>query len=73
MNFVRNLFRIKLLNLTLVGRKPISSAGGYHRQSNTMNVIPIAALSDNYMYLIVDQASGECAAVDPVEPGKVYR
>jgi hypothetical protein len=36
-----------------------------------MNVIPIPALSDNYMYLIVDEASQECAAVDPVEPNKV--
>lgn len=36
-----------------------------------MNVIPIEALSDNYMYLIVDEATKECAAVDPVEPHKV--
>lgn len=36
-----------------------------------MNVIPIEALSDNYMYLIVDKATKECAAVDPVEPNKV--
>lgn len=36
-----------------------------------MNVIPIEALSDNYMYLIVDEATKECAAVDPVEPPKV--
>lgn len=36
-----------------------------------MNVIPIEALSDNYMYLIVDEATKECAVVDPVEPPKV--
>jgi hydroxyacylglutathione hydrolase len=36
-----------------------------------MNVIPIEALSDNYMYLIVDEATKECAAVDPVEPKKI--
>ena len=36
-----------------------------------MNIIPIEALQDNYMYLIVDEATKECAAVDPVEPLKV--
>ena len=36
-----------------------------------MNVVPIEALSDNYMYLLIDEASKECAAVDPVEPEKV--
>ena len=37
-----------------------------------MNIIPIEALSDNYMYLIIDEATNECAAVDPVEPTKVF-
>lgn len=36
-----------------------------------MNVMPIEALQDNYMYLLIDEASKECAAVDPVEPEKV--
>ncbi len=36
-----------------------------------MNVIPIEALSDNYMYLLVDEKTKQCAAVDPVEPDKV--
>ncbi len=36
-----------------------------------MKVVPIEALQDNYMYLIIDEASNECAAVDPVEPKKV--
>lgn len=36
-----------------------------------MNVIPIEALSDNYMYLLVDETTKECAAVDPVEPSKI--
>lgn len=36
-----------------------------------MNVVPIEALSDNYMYLIIDEATKEAAAVDPVEPSKV--
>ncbi len=36
-----------------------------------MKVVPIEALSDNYMYLVIDEASNECAVVDPVEPNKV--
>ena len=36
-----------------------------------MDVVPIEALEDNYMYLLIDEASKECAAVDPVEPEKV--
>lgn len=36
-----------------------------------MNIVPIEALSDNYMYLLIDEASRECAAVDPVEPEKI--
>lgn len=37
-----------------------------------MNIIPIEALQDNYMYLIVDESTKECAAVDPVDPKKVH-
>ena len=36
-----------------------------------MNIVPIEALDDNYMYLIIDEATKEAAAVDPVEPNKV--
>ena len=36
-----------------------------------MEVIPVEANSDNYMYLIVDNATKECAVVDPAEPKKV--
>jgi len=36
-----------------------------------MDIVPISALQDNYMYVIVDKASGDCAVVDPVEPHKV--
>lgn len=43
----------------------------YSNKITNMNIIPIEALQDNYMYLIVDQATKECAAVDPVEPLKV--
>lgn len=37
-----------------------------------LNIIPIPALSDNYMYLVIDSDSNECAIVDPVEPDKVH-
>ena len=36
-----------------------------------MRVELLPALSDNYMYLLIDEASREAAIVDPVEPIKV--
>ena len=36
-----------------------------------MRVRLIPALEDNYMYLIIDEETQQCAAVDPVEPEKV--
>jgi hypothetical protein len=39
--------------------------------SVVMEVVIVPALEDNYMYLLVDSKTKECAAVDPVEPGKV--
>ena len=36
-----------------------------------MRVKLIPALSDNYMYLLIDEVSKQCAVVDPVEPEKV--
>ena len=36
-----------------------------------MKVYSIPILSDNYSYLLVDEASKEAAIVDPAEPGKV--
>jgi len=40
-------------------------------QQNEMKVKILPALSDNYMYLIIDETSGEAAVVDPVEPTTV--
>ena len=37
-----------------------------------MRVRLIPALSDNYMYLLVDEETKCCAIVDPVEPQKVH-
>jgi hypothetical protein len=38
-----------------------------------MQIVPIHAPTreDNYMYLIIDKATKECAAVDPVDPERV--
>ena len=36
-----------------------------------MRVRLLPALQDNYMYLLVDEETKTCAAVDPVEPQKV--
>jgi hydroxyacylglutathione hydrolase len=38
-----------------------------------MKVIPVPALSDNYMYLLVDETTNTCAGVDPVEPEKLLK
>uniref|UniRef100_A0A915PUU1 hydroxyacylglutathione hydrolase n=1 Tax=Setaria digitata TaxID=48799 RepID=A0A915PUU1_9BILA len=35
--------------------------------SRKMKVIPVAALSDNYMYLLVDEKTNNAAVVDPVD------
>jgi len=38
-----------------------------------MRVIPVSALSDNYMYILIDQKTKTCAVVDPVEPEKLLK
>lgn len=38
-----------------------------------MRVRVLPALSDNYMYLLVDESTNEAAVVDPAEPEKVVR
>ena len=38
-----------------------------------MKVHILPALSDNYMYLVVDEKTQEAAIVDPVEPKKVVK
>ena len=40
-------------------------------EQSTMKIELIPALSDNYMYLMIDVDSKEAAIVDPVEPIKV--
>ncbi len=36
-----------------------------------MPIVTVAQLSDNYAYLVIDDASQQCAAVDCAEPGKL--
>ncbi|XP_033762239.1 hydroxyacylglutathione hydrolase, mitochondrial-like isoform X2 [Pecten maximus] len=36
-----------------------------------MKILLLPALKDNYMYLLIDEDTKECACVDPVEPDKV--
>ncbi|MGH7863496.1 MAG: hydroxyacylglutathione hydrolase [Candidatus Binataceae bacterium] len=36
-----------------------------------MSIIPVPQLSDNYAYLVIDDASKECAVVDCAEAGKI--
>ena len=37
-----------------------------------MRVKLLPALEDNYMYLLIDEATKQAAIVDPVEPKKVF-
>jgi len=51
---------------------------GYHSEQkvvdqNTMKIRILPALSDNYMYLLMDQATKEAAIVDPVDPDSVIK
>ena len=38
-----------------------------------MDVQVLPALSDNYMYLVIDKKTKQAAIVDPVEPEKVTK
>ena len=56
----------------------LSSVGlrGFHSaqklvRGNSMRVRILPALSDNYMYLLVDNNTNQAAIVDPVEPDTV--
>jgi len=51
---------------------------GYHSDQkivdqNTMKIRILPALSDNYMYLLVDKDTNEAAIVDPVNPDSVIK
>jgi len=37
-----------------------------------MKVLPVPALSDNFMYLVIDEESKQSFVVDPVEPDKLH-
>lgn len=45
----------------------------FKRESPDFYVQVVPALSDNFMYLIVDKATKETAVVDPVNPDKVWQ
>ena len=58
----------------------LSSVGfrGYHSEqklvtAQTMRIRILPALSDNYMYLLVDEKTQEAAIVDPVDPDSVIQ
>jgi hydroxyacylglutathione hydrolase len=40
-------------------------------EQSDMKVELLPALTDNYMYLLIDEESKEAAIIDPVEPVKV--
>lgn len=70
--FIHNLTGI----LGFFGKRALSSLPKSHSKPvsivhSDMKVHILPALSDNYMYLVVDEKTQEAAIVDPVEPKKV--
>lgn len=62
--------------LGFFGKRALSSFPEGHSKPvsivhSDMKVHILPALSDNYMYLVVDEKTQEAAIVDPVEPKKV--
>lgn len=63
--------------LAYISKSGLSSLSGSHSKPlsitihSDMKVHILPALSDNYMYLVVDEKTQEAAIVDPVEPKKV--
>lgn len=71
MQTIRNLLRKSVTVFTI---KTVSARS--HSVSTTtvltdMKIKLVPALDDNYMYLLIDEKTGACAAVDPVEPEKI--
>ncbi|XP_013387775.1 hydroxyacylglutathione hydrolase, mitochondrial-like isoform X2 [Lingula anatina] len=62
--------QLKAATLSLVSSRSYHSKSLQVTQAD-MKVLLVPALSDNYMYLLVDEVTQECAAVDPVEPKKI--
>jgi len=48
-------------------------SSGVVTSPSRMRVIPVCALSDNYMYILIDEKTKVCAVVDPVEPEKLVK
>merc|ERR1712156_728429 len=66
----KSYFRVNALkNIGLRGTHCISQV----IQQDKMKVKILPALSDNYMYLIIDDATNEAGIVDPVEPETVLQ
>ncbi|GFO28213.1 hydroxyacylglutathione hydrolase, mitochondrial-like [Plakobranchus ocellatus] len=72
----RSCHRLKSLLAVFNAASPLSLRRPCHSsilltQHRDMKVKLLPALADNYMYLIIDEATKKCAVVDPVEPDKV--
>jgi hydroxyacylglutathione hydrolase len=66
-----NKFQQVILPYTLA-----SGASHFHSNTRTisqkdMKIVIIPALSDNYMYLVIDEATKQAGIVDPVDPDRV--
>ena len=64
------------LLLPFIHCSPLTSMAKHHTSRSTeqlshMTIKLLPALSDNYMYLLIDKATKEAAIVDPVNPQEV--
>lgn len=51
--------------------KSLKSLKSLKSSDGKMKIIPIRALQDNYMYLLVDEVTSHAAAIDPVNAGSM--
>lgn len=62
------IFRVAVAPFGVQGRSHCASTTTSHIN---MRIRLLPALQDNYMYLLLDDNTKQCAVVDPVEPQKV--
>lgn len=65
--------KVTLHSQSMRHHKSIKSTSSLGSQTalTKMRVIPIRALSDNYMYLLIDEATNKAACVDPVNASAI--
>ena len=69
LNLIKSLRQSFVLSSLCLSTRGLASA--HLSKSAAMRVRPVPALTDNYMYLLIDESTMQAAVVDPVDPDKV--